>query len=123
MGRAVRDALRVTTSGACVLVQAAALYALAANWVEASNVSGDCGYDGTCADHGVLGAALTAALVVIAAELAIGTAWWAGPLWRQRRSPRGVDDWWALLTLHLPRTVMAGCLLSVLTVTGWRLLA
>lgn len=122
MGRAVRDALRVTMAGACFLVQTVVLFALAGDWVEASNASWECGYDGTCIDRGLGGAAFTVELVVIAVEFVVGTVWWARPLWRQRLSPE-VDDWWALLTLRLPRTVMAGCLLSVLTVIGWRLLA
>jgi hypothetical protein len=109
-------------AGVCLLVQTVALFALASDWVEASNVSGECGYDGTCIDRGLDGAAFTVELAVIAVEFVVGTVWWARPLWRQRISP-DVDGWWALLTFRLPRTVMAGCLLSVLTVVGWQLLA
>jgi len=122
MGRAVRDALQVTAAGACFLVQTVVLFVLASGWVYASNVSSDCGYDGTCTDRGLVGAVFTVELVVIAVEFVVGAVWWARPLWRQRLFPE-VDDWWALLTLRLPWTVIAGCLLSVLTVIGWRLLA
>ncbi|MFI1094072.1 hypothetical protein [Streptomyces sp. NPDC020917] len=121
-GRAARDVLRMATAGACFLVQTVALFALASDWVEASNASGECGYDGTCVDRGLFGTAVTVELVVIAAEFMVGALWWARPLWRQRLSPEA-GDWWALLTLRLPGTVIAGCLLSMLTVIGWRLLA
>jgi hypothetical protein len=111
----------VTAAGVCFLVQTVALFALASDWVEASNASWECGYDGTCIDRGLVGATIAVELAVIAVEFVVGTIWWARPLWRQRLSPE-VDDWWVLLTLCLPRTVMAGCLLSMLTVIGWSLL-
>jgi len=122
VGRAVRDVLWVTAAGACLLVQAVMLVGLASDWVEASNVSWECGYDGTCTDRGLFGAIFTVELVVIAAEFMIGAVWWARPLWRQRLSP-AVDDWWALVARRLPQTVMTGCLVSVLTAIGWGLLA
>lgn len=112
----------MTTAGVCFLVQAAALFVLAGDWVEASNASWECGYGGACVDRGLFGAAVTVELVVIAVEFVVGTAWWARPLWQHRLSPE-LDDWWTLLTVRLPWTVMAGCVLSVLTVIGWRLLA
>ena len=122
MGRAVRDVLWVTAAGACFLVQTVMLSGLTSGWVEASNASWECGYDGTCIDRGLFGAILTVELAVVAVEFAVGTVWWARPLWRQRLSP-AVDDWWALAARRLPQTVVAGCLLSVLTVVGWGLLA
>jgi hypothetical protein len=121
VSRGVRDVLWVTTAGACFLVQAVMLIVLASAGVEASKVSGDCGYDGTCTDQGLFGVAFTVELVVIAVEFMVGVAWWARPLWRQRISPT-VDDWWALVARRLPQTVMAGCMLSVLTAIGRRVL-
>ncbi|WP_225849013.1 hypothetical protein [Streptomyces sp. HPF1205] len=112
----------MTSAGICFLVRAAALFALAGDWVEASNASWECGYGGTCIDRGLFGATVTVELVLVAAEFVVATAWWARFLWRQRLSPE-LDDWWALLMVRLPWTVMAGCLVSVLAVTGWRLLA
>jgi len=122
VGRAVRDVLWVTAAGACFLVQTVTLVGLASYWVEASNVSWECGYDGTCTDRGLFGAIFTVELVVIVVEFVVGAVCWARPLWRQRLSP-SVDDWWALVARRLPQTVMAGCLLSLLTVIGWALLA
>ena len=121
----VRDALRVTAAPACLLVQTAVLFVLTGGWVEKANAStGECGYDGTgsCLDAGLEGVAATVWLVAIVVELAVGTAWWVRPLWRQRLVP-GVDEWWALITVSLPRALMAGCLLSVLGLIGWWLLA
>jgi hypothetical protein len=112
----------VTTAGVCFLVQTVALFALASDWVEASNHSWGCGYDGTCIDRGLFGAIVAVELLVPAVEFVVGTVWWARPLWQQRLSPKA-DDWRALTTLRLPWTVMAGCLLSMLTVIGWSLLA
>lgn len=112
----------MTVAGVCLLVQTVALFVLASDWVEASNASRDCGYDGTCVDRGLFGATVIVELVMIAAEFVAGAVLWGLPLWRLRRSP-GVDDWWELFTLSLPRVVMAGCLLCALTAIGWGLLA
>lgn len=112
----------MTVAGVCLLAQTVALFVLASDWVEASNASPECGYDGTCVDRGLYGAIITVELAVVAGEFVAGAVRWGLPLWRLRRSPE-VDDWWELFTLRLPRVAMAGCLLSVLTAIGWGLLA
>ncbi|SEL99532.1 hypothetical protein [Streptacidiphilus jiangxiensis] len=110
----VRDALRATAAIFAFVVQAVALFAITSAVVEASNVSpGDCGYDGTCTENGVFEAVIRVELAVPAAELALGLFWWALPLWRRRLAP-GVDEWWDLVAVRLPRIFIATGLFSLL---------
>ncbi|WP_158701995.1 hypothetical protein [Kitasatospora sp. MMS16-BH015] len=101
-------------------MQAVMLLAIAADWVEASNVSEECGYDGTCIDDGLVGVTGALELAVVVVEVLAGVLWWGYPLWRRRLVPQ-VDDWWALVALRLPVAVMAGCAGSVMVAIGWRL--
>lgn len=113
--------VRLAVAVLSVPVQALALVWLVASAVQTSNVGQGCGWDGTCTENGLFGAAISTLTTVPLVQLLVGAGWWWLGLPSGRRLRPAPEDRRALLTFHLAWTFIGGCLLAWLALPLARL--